>query len=120
MRFPRPRFTVRWMMAVVAIVGIVVGCGIECERRRLRFHKLCALYQAKILEHSTPSYFGPVDDHRHALYKAFSAKNAKSLAYYMKMANKYYLAELRPWLPVAPDPPEPQPPINRPPLDPRP
>jgi hypothetical protein len=32
MRIPRPRFTLRWMMVAVAIVGVELGCGLFFRR----------------------------------------------------------------------------------------
>jgi hypothetical protein len=44
MRLPRVRFTMRRMMIAVAVVGLLIGWGIESERRRVRFERLWRRY----------------------------------------------------------------------------
>jgi hypothetical protein len=100
-----PRLTVRRLMILVAIVGLLVGCGIEGERRRMDFrlrqinHYLCQEEAERARRiFSTPVVLDP------ARVAGFDAR----IAHHGRMAEKYKWAERYPWLPVLPDPPEPK------------
>src|SRR3954447_4024956 len=47
---PRPRFSVRWLMLVVAIVGLVMSLVVYRGRLQIR----AAYHRAQMAEHSTP------------------------------------------------------------------
>lgn len=96
MRLPRPRLTIRRLMILVAVVGLLVAIWTEGERRRQRFrdrvrdyaHSAIYLRLHAILDNRPP------DPVRSAWFKA--------------MQEKYEFAARYPWLPVSPDPPEPK------------
>ena len=91
MRLPRPRFTLRRMMILVAVVGILIAFGIEGERRRAIFRKSA----------------------NHHLWNAWGegarpGTPDKFHRWSVGMFRKYDFAVRYPWLPVEPDPPEPK------------
>ena len=95
MKLPRPRFTVRRLMVVVAIVGI--GLGVMIERRN-RFRKIAARHHAefqRLISLEPGAHYGPAD--------------LKMLVHewHYSMSAKYEDAARYPWLPVRPDRPEP-------------
>jgi hypothetical protein len=99
MRLPHPRFSLRWMMIGVAVVGIMLGFEIT-RRRQEGFLSMARLWDnteftSRQAADSTPGPHGdPVAMRRLAEY-----------AHNLRM--KYERAARYPWLPVEPDPPEP-------------
>ncbi len=83
MRLPRPRFTVRRLMVVVAIAAVCLEIGITLERRNSRFMKIADSYLY-------PD-FGP------------SPTDCPIIKYKRRMRAKYIRAANYPWLPVPPD-----------------
>jgi hypothetical protein len=100
-----PRFSLRTLMVAVATIGLLVGLGIEGERRRKHFrmeqidHYMCK----GDAERERHIFSNPVvlDPGRIAVLDL-------RIAYHEQMARKYAWAERYPWLPVWPDPPEPK------------
>jgi hypothetical protein len=89
MRLPRPRFSVRRMMVVVAIVGIALGLDAWKASRAAFFGQKGAGHMQAWLRLPTDA---PLSKTR----------------YHLRLASKYYRAYRSPWLPVEPDPPEPK------------
>lgn len=92
MRLPRPRFTVRRLMVLVALLGALLGVGIEGNRRMTRFSRRAFYHRVNAM--------GPGVD----LGPAFERKRA----WHEQMERKYDYAAGHPWLPVAADPPPPE------------
>jgi hypothetical protein len=128
MRLPRLRFTVRRLMAVVALAGVVMGAGVWSERmwRLSRVYALesrreevlgdiCRMLEAQCrshLERYKPSepIIWPA---RAAMRKVLDEESAgvarfeSQADYHSLRARKYERAARYPWLPVESDPPEP-------------
>jgi hypothetical protein len=85
MKLPRPRFTVRRLMVMVAALAIVLGILTALQRRRVRFRHLAAEYFSA----SKAVYTGPDD--------------LTMEEYHADLALKYKAAADRPWLPVEAD-----------------
>ena len=103
MRFSRPRFSLRWLMIAIAIAGILLGVGIEGERRRERFKNLRSVHEIQCIELS----LGVYDKLNRPPGKPLADLEIKMLAFHSSLYKKYEWASRYPWLPVAPDPPEP-------------
>jgi hypothetical protein len=88
MRLPRWRFSVRRLLAVVAVLGLILG-GIDTIRRRGSHFQILSAYHWN----KCPSRFGGYDSPHYQWHSS--------------LAKKYRLAASRPWLPVAADPPAP-------------
>ena len=93
MRLPRVRFTVRRMMVLVAILGLMIAAF----ERRQRFGWIASEHRAHVPKHMFPTK--PV---------GMGDKEWRPLEWHESMARKYEYAASHPWLPVAPDPPEPK------------
>jgi hypothetical protein len=93
-----PRFRLRTMIIVVAIVGAPMGVLIERHRR---FHRLASFHAARGGE----GVWAPTRIRANGsdLVKWRIAREV----WHYDLADKYREASLKPWLPVAPDPPEP-------------
>jgi hypothetical protein len=104
MRIPRPRFTVRWLLVTVAIVGLFLGGWTEIGRRRERFLVI-------------------VSDHQMLLHKAIgfdkpgrtgwtigdgTTISDRRMKWYWRQIAKYQWAADHPWLPVRADEPAPE------------
>ncbi len=105
-RIPWPtRLTVRGLMVVVAIIGLVIGIGVEGQRRRERYVRL-ARQHAIIREdlHKFLMIIPPADS-----VQFFGDRQAIAdrVGYHGRMKMKYENAARHPWFPVEPDPPEP-------------
>lgn len=96
-RLPRPRFTVRWLMIAVAIVGVVLGVTIE---RRGRFRKIAAHHRGECgnLINRSP----------YVAFSNYSEATNRRIDWHHSMWLRYEDAARSPWLPVAPDSPEPK------------
>lgn len=85
----RPRFTVRWLMLLVAIVALLFG-GLAITRSR----------RASFLKRS--------EELRWSAYVERHGGSIKAAEYCEQLAPKYEYAARHPWLPLSPDPPEPR------------
>jgi hypothetical protein len=117
MRLPRPTFTIRLMMALVAIAALALS--IEATWRRLGNISLAYLgraraYQSKAevasvsaLESEYLSQHARTPDPKYARQNIGYRRLSE---FYLTMKRKYERAASRPWLPIAPDPaPPPEP-----------
>jgi tetratricopeptide (TPR) repeat protein len=124
MRLPRVRFTVRRIMAVVAVISLVLGVSIEAFRLRrqretyLRLvteHKLqeghYQLLEQSELEMAAfdESFLKQIETQAGSRPKARSLVAAvtfhKSAQYHAALKQKYLTAAARPWRSIEPDPP---------------
>jgi hypothetical protein len=100
MRLLRARFTLRQMMAVVAVVGVALWAG--------RMLWLSAGYREKARRYplgllgATPILMGPHGVH------SLGYRRPDRVRWEEAMAENYLRAARYPWLPVEPDPPEPR------------
>jgi hypothetical protein len=89
MRLPRPRFTVRRLMVVVAIIAMATYTGMVVWR--------------------IETYAVRADIHaRHNSGHSFKYASTDLIHWHEQMRLKYENAARNPWLPVGPDPPEPK------------
>jgi hypothetical protein len=115
-RPPRVRLTRR--VVTVALVILILAAGYGAARRR--WADVSLTYQRKaeryvLLTVAARKTVGDLtrrleegpDPPDLAIYEAFAEAKRRSNRYH-DLAVKYYLASNRPWLPVAPDPPEPE------------
>jgi hypothetical protein len=108
-----PRFRLRTMMILVAVVGVIAGIGIVGERRRARFSELAdqhRLQVVNVLEGPTDydgEFRGDPDVLNLEMRPVTGVVRLRDL-WHMAMARKYRRATRYPWLPVEPDPPEPE------------
>jgi hypothetical protein len=121
-----PRFTIRTLMVAVAVVGVIVAGGVECNR----LYRLSALYQIRA------SGFASLDDgyrqdflDREQVLAQWVAQKPRTpeekqrmrealewdlplqtewIQYSHAMRTKYERTARYPWLPAAPDPREPK------------
>lgn len=114
MRFPR--FTIRRMMAAVAIVALVIG-GAVTWHRSLQFARATAAFSQKELSVATTmqSYSWTLvnrsrTDPAARLLRSHGEPQRSQLRldHFRALRAKYLYASRHPWLPVAPDPPEPK------------
>jgi hypothetical protein len=91
MRPPRVRFTVRWLMIAVAVVGMLWGGGVEVQRRSARYRKIADSHFPRIFHLRPGSIMTPREKWHVALWR------------------KYDRLSRYPWLPVEPDPTPPEP-----------
>ena len=124
MRLPRPQFTVRRLMLVVALAGLALGGGIWGSKmwrlsgvhaRTARFHRSwLGLYRQR--ETVILKSLGRLEQFaaQHALPPPSVARHRDDAAGYARKADfrealalKYERAARYPWLPVETDPPEP-------------
>ena len=100
MKLPRVRFTLRKMMAAVAVLALILWTG--------RLLSLSAMYRDRALKYAAEDLgaaellMGPRERPR-----VFHPPSAR-LLWARKMANKYQRAAWCPWLPVEPDSPPPR------------
>jgi hypothetical protein len=98
MKIPRVRFTMRRMMAAVAIMAIVLGVTIE---RHNRFRKIAVHHRAEFVRVARR---GPL-----VLFAGSSDDPVMlRLEWHVSIISKHEHASRYPFLPVAPDPPEPE------------
>ena len=99
---PRLRFTVRRMMALIAVVAILFAGVVASLRRRAEFLTLADRYAFReFVLANLPN--GLASDSR----TDGSATTARA-SYYAGLKAKYDRAARYPWLPVCTDPPEPE------------
>ena len=120
-----PRFTTRRLMLIVALVAGAFGATEGLRRRsqalrsRSLYHKGEGMGTADELtpfperwRHVTPFRPwlepAPLTAEEDQVISAWRQSNKRRLAYHVAMYQKYEQAAARPWLPIAPDPPEPK------------
>jgi hypothetical protein len=105
----RPRFTVRRLMVVVAIVGLLLWLVVM--RTRSAAYQRIAFQFAQYPGHCSPNghaWYVKTSDERIINYhedENFWLQHAWAT----RLANKYWKLSLRPWLAAGPDPPRPEP-----------
>jgi hypothetical protein len=114
---PRVRLTVRWLMIAVAIVALIVFCE-QTRRRWLDYraryedYEFFAREMRASAEHPRLGLCGMGGQLGERELAELLLEEAESslryAAYFDAMRAKYDAAMRRPWLPVAPDPPEPE------------
>jgi len=90
-----PRFTLRWLMVAVAVVGISLGLVLWMQRRAAEFRKKALFYEGMTFTMIWRNDAPPPPELAHDLWAG-------------EMATKYRYAAAYPWWPVEPDPPEPR------------
>ena len=103
MRFPRVRFTVRWMMVAVAVVGIGLPALAAWARRDERFLNS----SLRALDHTLRAIGYRTGDSGGSTGPRMEI-NLRRAAYHDALARKYEWASRYPWILVWPDPPEPE------------
>ena len=113
----RVRFTVRRMMLVVAVVGVILATASGIRRREQAFWRKADYHRKRYWEwegkSKVPQWFmHGIDEGVLANMLAKESPTGRH-AYYMAkyhglLISKYMDAARSPWLPVAPDPPEPE------------
>jgi hypothetical protein len=104
MQRPRLRFSVRRLIVAVAIVGILLGVWLGLERRRERFRELSDRHEVQAQLCEVRVFISKIERKP----EAWLAGNKARFEHHLAMMRKYQQAARRPWLPVAPDPPEPK------------
>jgi hypothetical protein len=122
MKFLRMRFTVRRLMVAVAIVSLPLGwwryreMAALSERYRQKYGWYYGLATLDLGEAEEWDQMAVEKRKSAAQHPAWtldqmavaSAGKRRMGNYYRDLASKYARAVARPWLPVAPDPPEPE------------
>jgi hypothetical protein len=111
-RLPRPRFTVRRLMALVAIAAL--GAGAVATARRVVVRREWAAYHATRLEEAArwEADWRERGDRvvLHNLSRegaeAVAARLRRAIPFHQAMRRKWEDSSVRPWLPVEHDPPE--------------
>ncbi len=107
MRIPRVRFTVRGLMALVALVCLALGFALYLREKSAT---LSVGYAVRADRHWHRMYDLRMYDLSMALYPGAGSGTASAarIAHHKAMEAKYRRAARYPWLPVVPDPPEPK------------
>ncbi len=107
MRVPRVRFTIRWFMITVAVLGTVLGV----MERRSRLLRLAEYHRSEIVDahlvHALMRNRACVTYWVDAKGRTVSSKQQAKNRWHSDLSSKYVLAARCPWLPVELDPPEP-------------
>ena len=103
MKFRPPRFTVRRLAIVVAVISLAVGG--EAIYRRLV--SLSSQYRAKAVQCREVGKMHEVLAEG-AVNKATTARHVRLARFYLELSEKYALAARHPWQSVMPDPPKPR------------
>jgi hypothetical protein len=90
-KVPRVQFTIRRLMIAVALMALVAGLFAGLERRRLRLLDVARVHADPI-----------------RVMTAETDIDRPEWQWHFAMYAKYSQAARRPWLPLAPDPPEPK------------
>ena len=99
MRVPRMRFTVRWMMAAVTVVGSVCWSAVMVVRRETYLEEASQHeVNEKVYRGELPTCFNIGTMTERLVVAEFHAR----------LKQKYERAARYPWLFVAPDPPDPR------------
>lgn len=96
MRLPRLRITVGWMMGIVAILSVIFAL-LGLWSRADRYATIMVRHDAALPALVASKKANPNDQ-----------AIARKVEWHIRMRDKYLQAASRPWLPVAPDPPEPE------------
>jgi hypothetical protein len=100
MKLPRPRLTIRRLMVLVAIAGLILGAAIPLLERRRRFARIMNSHWAEVDRWALKvGLFRP---------ETIGRSPTAKVGWHAEMASKYRHAARYPWLPVWPDPPEPE------------
>jgi hypothetical protein len=108
----RPRFTLRWLMAVVALVAIGAWSWRLVTLREQEYQRLAKWHFSNVLitaSEAMPCRLaidGGQGDLEEA--KARLARLEQKMAYHQRLLAKYERAAARPWIPLEPDPPMPR------------
>lgn len=115
-----PKIHIRTLMFVVILAALVAGTFALVARRAKEFQQRSNLAaksaQQELMNHKrlarAADRFPPLDKTESNQMQLWAAqqilKNSRArFIYHRMMAKKYTIAARRPWLPVAPDPPEP-------------
>jgi hypothetical protein len=106
MRLSRPRFTLRWLMVAVAVLGASLGLWRRSVEFRERADELThVLIPHRLMPDRLPGIITPV------IQRARDEKARRNAIWYpwaRDMVAKYERAARYPWLPVGSDPPEPE------------
>jgi hypothetical protein len=107
---PRVRFTVRWMMVAVAVVGLLCG-GLALMERRQVFLSRAAKHSD--LASMRPAFYHPGPNMWANATFAEAARRVNTYpslhaAYHDYLRRKYENAARHPWLCISPDPPYPE------------
>jgi hypothetical protein len=102
------RISMRKLMLLVAVLGIILGGLAQLDRRRRHFRSLAAFHISQRLMDSgvgggrrgTVVYFDRAGNR-------LTDQQLREDAWHLEMNRKYYRAAQRPWLRVAPDTPKP-------------
>jgi hypothetical protein len=110
MTFPRVRFTVRRMMAAVAVAALVSAGWVESARMEAAMEEWRLECSLRAIDHSLSASIhsgGRWPCRLTSPPSEPSVIDPKKAAYHAAMARKWSAAADRPWLAVEPDPPEP-------------
>jgi hypothetical protein len=127
MRRPRVRFTVRRLMIVIAVVGVLFAVGLETTRLRrisaarqqaltsyAAYEALARKFSAQQSPMETKAREGSAESLAEDLEKAatisarMAARYQRNADYWDMMSKKYADAARYPWRSVEPDPPPPE------------
>ncbi len=112
MRLPRLHFTLRWLMAAVAIAGLLIGGWCEIQRRRDAFLEKADWHASRARNDGV--LFGSLVGGLHwfnmkgEILPANQFPSPAKNEWHLLLIDKYKYASNHPWMPVAPDPPEPE------------
>lgn len=119
MRLPRVRFTIRRLMVVVAVVATVLAIGIELRGLTVKRHynypirnRLEWLVDRRDHFQRLANYHLEKAGERHIILDSSDSGphlTTRRGYWHYQLWKKYSDAAIRPWLPVAPDPPDPGP-----------
>ncbi len=100
MRRFRPQFTVRRLMIAVAVVSVLLGTLARLQSRS-EFYRLASEAEAKSVLDVARSVASPLSQEDYARIRL-------KMVWHVSKMKIYSEASKRPWLPVAPIPPEPE------------
>jgi hypothetical protein len=100
------RLTVRRLMIAVALVALVIGFGVEGERRRVRYARLAR--QHAIARDELHKFLMIVPPSSSVEFFGDRKTISAMIGYHGRLKEKYETASRAPWFPVEPDPPEPK------------
>jgi hypothetical protein len=114
-RFPRVRFTVRWMMIAVAVVALLMY-GRRVQQHRLDLAAVCGIADRGVrhtgaiyrLDYDTATLWTTTSETPVRTPVEIESRRRRA-SYWMGLKQKYVQAAAYPWLPVQGDPPPPEP-----------
>jgi hypothetical protein len=113
MRPPRVRFTMRWIMFVVAVIAMVMGTVAGLQRRRESFERRAKMFAQNLGAAIMDEQAYRTSRRSNRPGSPFYYDNRTTVAYYQLVEHydalrvKYERAALHLWWFVATDPPEP-------------